>query len=174
MSCLLNSNAASGLIPKLAIDLAGNVPLLTAMVAYQKNPGTDTYNAVQTVLQSITDDYNKTLYTLNGTVTALAILDSDSKLLWFTGTPILEKYISSLYADQTYNEPGKAVGTVFKQFEDGFTLQGGWAGGFPLYAGGRPSFTFATCSLLSLLAKDREKDVSSNSYKFDISGNRFY
>ena len=145
--CILESNIASGLVPKYTIELAGNIPLLTAMVAYQKNPGTETYNAVTTVLQSITDEYNKVLFTLNGSTTVLSIFDSNVKMLWFTGNKSLEKYIASVYTDKSYNISGDAVGTVFKQFEDGFKLQGGWAGGFPLFEGGRPSLTFAVTIL---------------------------
>jgi len=143
--CVLEANVATGTIPKFTIDLAGNIPLLTAMVAYQKNPGTESYNKVQNVLQKITDEYNIILGNLNGTKTALAIFDSDVNLLWFTGEKILEKYVSSIYADVDYNIKGQAVGTVFKQFEDRLKLQGGWTGGYPLYGGGRPSFTFACC-----------------------------
>jgi hypothetical protein len=152
--CILVANVASGLVPKYTIEIASNVDLLTAIVAYQKNPGTETYNAVQTVLQSITNEYNKVLLSLNGSLAVLTIFDSDTKMLWFTGDKSIEKYVASVYSDNSYNVTGKALGTVFKQFEDGFTLQGGWAGGFPLYAGGRPSFTFALTLLDKSLIAD--------------------
>lgn len=148
--CILVANVASGLVAKFTIDLASNISLLKAMVAYQKDPRTKTYEEVKTVLQSITDDYNKILFDLNGSKTALAIFDSDVQLLWFTGPKILGKYVSSIYSDIDYSKAGQSVGTVFKQFEDGFKLQGGYCGGFPLYAGGRPSFTFATCFYCSI------------------------
>jgi hypothetical protein len=143
--CILAANVASGTIPQYSMKLAADIDLLTAMVTYQKNPGTVTYNEVQKVLLSIGEDFNKILFKLNGTYTLLAIFDSDVKLLWFTGPKLLEKYVASVYADVDYSLKGQVMGSVFKQFEDGCILQGGWTGGFPLYAGGRPSFTFALC-----------------------------
>ena len=144
--CILQANVASGTIPQYSMKLAADINLLTAMVAYQRNPGTETYNEVQKVLSSIGEDYNKILCKLNGTYTFLAIFDSDVRLLWFTGPKTLEKYVASVYADVDYSVKGQVMGSVYKQFEDGFILQGGWTGGFPLYAGGRPSMTFALCA----------------------------
>lgn len=146
--CVLAGNAASGLISKFSIDLASNIPLLKAIVNYQKKNDKESFQRVQKVLQSITNEYTKILENLNGTKTYLAIFDSDIKLIWFTGPEKLKKYISSIYADVDYSIPGQSIGSVFKQFEDGFQLQGGWCGGFPIYKGGRPSFTFASCLAL--------------------------
>jgi hypothetical protein len=149
---ILEANVASGAFPQYSMKLAADIELLTAMVAYQKNPGTETYNKVQKVLFSIQDQFNSILCKLNGTYCFLSILDSDGKLIWYTGPKTLEKYASLIYADLEYSLKGQVMGSVYKQFEDGFILQGDWTGGFPTQTGGKPSFTFSlyTSPVLSI------------------------
>jgi len=109
-------------LPKFASDVGYDVQLLQLISAYQKNPGTETYQAVQKFLMDQRNKNQKIVFTFANdkkfTKLNLHILDYESNLLWSTSPLKQQDKIVLLYQASEYSSQA-TQGSSYKKFEDG-------------------------------------------------------
>jgi hypothetical protein len=137
--CIETQSLATALLPKFASDIGYNVQLLQLISAYQKNPGTETYQAVQKFLvkqrkekQTILDTFydGKQFNRID-----LNIIDYEDNLLWSTAPLKNQDKIVLLYQASEYS-PQATQGSAFKQFETGEKYTLSWVSGSSLFPKG--------------------------------------
>jgi hypothetical protein len=138
--CIQTISLGTALLPKFSFDLSYDVKLLQLISAYQKTPGTETYDSVQNYLVQINIEKQSTLDTFNNdkvkfTVIRLHIADYEDNLLWSTAPLYQQDKIvlltqSVIYTDQSTN------GAVYKKFEDGSEFSLSVHSGAPLFLKG--------------------------------------
>ena len=138
--CIENISLGTALLPSFSFKLAYNVTLLQLLSAYQKNPGTETYEDVQKYLVEINIEKQDILNTFNNdkvkfTTIYLHIGDYEDNLLWSTAPLYQQDKIvlltqSVIYTDQSTN------GAVYKKFEDGSEFSLSVHSGAPLFLKG--------------------------------------
>jgi len=123
-------------LPKFASDVGYDVQLLQLISAYQKNPGTETYQAVQKFLveqqkekQAIQNTFNddKKFNTID-----MHILDYEDNLLWSTAPLVEQDKIVLLYQASEYSSQA-TQGSSYKKFEDGREFSLAWVSGAPIF-----------------------------------------
>ena len=134
--CIETQSLATALLPKFASDIGYNVQLFQLISAYQKNPGTETYQAVQqfllkqrkekqTILNTFYDGKQFNRIDLN-------IIDYEDNLLWSTALLKNQDKIVLLYQASEYS-PQATQGSAFKQFETGEKYSLSWVSGPPTF-----------------------------------------
>jgi hypothetical protein len=134
--CIETQNLGTALLPKFAQDVGYNVELLQLISAYQKNPGTETYQAVQEFLVKKRREQQNVLNTFSSKyILFLNILDYEDNLLWSTASLEVHDKIVLLYQASEYS-PQSTQGSSYKKFEDGKELYLSWVSGAPIFAKG--------------------------------------
>ena len=120
--CIETQSLGTALLPKFASDVGYDVQLLQLISAYQKNPGTETYQAVQKFLMDQRNKNQKIVFTFANdkkfTKLNLHILDYESNLLWSTSPLKQQDKIVLLYQASEYSSQA-TQGSSYKKFEDG-------------------------------------------------------
>ena len=147
--CIETQSLGTALLPLFASDVGYNVQLLQLLSAYQKKPGTETYQAVQKFLveqrkqkQAIMDTFNndKKFNNIN-----MHILDYEDNLLWSTSSLKNQDKIVLLYQASEYSSQA-TQGSSYKRFEDGSEFSLSWVSGAPLFLKGGALKTGTTAS----------------------------
>jgi hypothetical protein len=146
--CIETQNLATALLPKFAQDVGYDVQLLQLISAYQKKPGTETYQAVQEFLLKKRNELQivmnsfipiETIRRIN-----LNILDYEDNLLWSTARLNEQDKIVLLYQASEYS-PQSTQGSSYKKFEEGSEYSLSWVSGGPIFAkGGALKFGIVT------------------------------
>ena len=137
--CIETQNLATALLPKFAQDVGYDVQLLQLISAYQKKPGTETYQAVQEFLLKKRNELQivmnsfipiETIRRIN-----LNILDYEDNLLWSTARLNEQDKIVLLYQASEYS-PQSTQGSSYKKFEEGSEYSLSWVSGGPIFPKG--------------------------------------
>jgi alpha-mannosidase len=138
--CIKTQSLGTALLPKFAFDAGYDVTLLQLISAYQKDPGTETYNSVQKFLvekkkenQSIMNTFNNDKTTF--TTIDIHIIDYESNLLWSTSPLKVQGKIVLLYEASEYSSQA-TQGSAYKKFEDGSEYALSLVSGAPLFIKG--------------------------------------
>ena len=184
--CIETMNLATSLLPKFAFDIGFDSSLLQLISVYQKNPGTETYQAVQQFLLKKREEQQKVMNTFSsGSRINLNILDYEDNLLWSTAKLEIQDKIVLLYQSSEYSSQS-TQGSAYKKFEDGSEFNLSWVSGGPIFAkGGALKFgsvlnasdnatvttTGSTVTTISVTDPSYNiYDVSYNVYTFNGSG----
>ena len=138
--CIQTISLGTTLLPKFSFDLSYDVKLLQLISAYQKTPGTETYDSVQNYLVQINIEKQSTLDTFNNdkvkfTVIRVHIADYEDNLLWSTSSLKQQDQIVLLLEGSMYTEQS-TQGSVYKKFEEGQEFSLSWNSGAPLFLKG--------------------------------------
>jgi hypothetical protein len=134
--CIETQSLGTALLPLFASDVGYDVKLLQLISAYQKNPGTETYQTVQKFLlkqkkekQAIQNTFNdKTKFNIIN----MHILDYEDNLLWSTSPLVDQDKIILLYQASEYSSQA-TQGSSYKKFEDGSEFSLSWVSGAPIF-----------------------------------------
>ena len=120
--CIETMSLGTALSPKFAFDVGYDVKLLQLISEYQKNPGTETYKAVQKYLKRKRREQQALQNTFNTTKSFnkidLHIVDYEGNLLWSTSPLVEQDKIVLLYQASDYSNQA-TQGSAYKKFEDG-------------------------------------------------------
>jgi hypothetical protein len=133
--CIETQSLGTALLPKFASDVGYDVELLQLISAYQKNPGTETYQAVQKFLLKQKNEKQKIQNTFNNTKfnkINMHILDYEDNLLWSTSTLVNQDKIVLLYQASEYSSQA-TQGSSYKKFEDSSEFSLSWVSGSPIF-----------------------------------------
>ena len=134
--CIETMNLGTSLLPKFAFDVGYSVTLLQLISAYQKNPGTETYQSVQKFLLKHRNEQQKVTNTFSENQRLdLNILDYEDNLLWSTARLEIQDKIVLLYQASEYFSQS-TQGSSYKKFEDGSEFTLAWVSGAPIFAKG--------------------------------------
>ena len=137
--CIETQSLATALLPSFAQDVGYNVQLFQLISGYQKNPGTETYQAVQKFLLKKRNEQQKIMNTFYEgkpfNRIDLNILDYEDNLLWSTARLSNQDKIILLYQASEYS-PQATQGSGFKQFETGEKYTLSFVSGAPLFPNG--------------------------------------
>ena len=137
--CIETMSLGTALSPKFAFDVGYDVKLLQLISEYQKNPGTETYKAVQKYLKRKRREQQALQNTFNTTKSFnkidLHIVDYEGNLLWSTSPLVEQDKIVLLYQASDYSNQA-TQGSAYKKFEDGTEFSLAWVSGGPLFLKG--------------------------------------
>ena len=134
--CIETMDLATALLPKFAFEIGFDSYLLQLIRAYQKNPGTETYQAVQQFLLKKREEQQQVMNTFSKNKRVnLNILDYEDHLLWSTARLEIQDKIVLLYQASKYSSQS-TQGSSYKKFEDGSEFQLSWVSGGPIFAKG--------------------------------------
>ena len=150
--CIETQNLGTALLPKFAFDIGYNVTLLELISAYQKNPGTETYQAVQQFLLKNRREKQDIMNTFSsGNRLDVNILDYEDNLLWSTAKLEIQDKIVLLYQASEYSSQS-SQGSSYKKFEDGSEFYLSWVSGGPIFAkGGALKFGISDQSIVGVI-----------------------
>lgn len=149
--CIQTQSLGTALLPSFASSTGFNVTLMQLISAYQKNPGTSTYEAVQQFLlsqkllnQTTLDSFNndKTTFTTINT----HIFDYENNLLWSTSAITQQDRIVLLITASDYSSQS-TQGSVYQKFQDGSVFSLSWVSGSGIFSqGGALKFCYSISS----------------------------
>jgi hypothetical protein len=134
--CIETQSLSTALLPKFASDIGYDVQLLQLLSAYQKNPGTETYQAVQIFLIKQKNEKQKIQNTFNDkskfNTIDIHILDYEDNLLWSTSALEQQDKIVLLYQASEYSSQA-TQGSSYIKFENGLEFFLAWVSGAPIF-----------------------------------------
>jgi hypothetical protein len=173
--CIEKQSLGTALLPLFASDVGYDVQLLQLLSAYQKNPGTETYNAVQDFLLEKRKQKQTIMNTFNNDIKFAAlnlhILDYEANLLWSTSPLKQQDKIVLLYQASEYTNQA-TQGSSYKKFEDASEFSLAWVSGSPLFLkggafiiGGSVGSTSCSDYYCSILCEDANPAYCTSFYQ---------